>query len=325
MLSTFKYLCRTRHGIITHVFRKGVATTCVDKSGGIQNVTVIGGGVMGAGIAQVSAQNGFNVVVVANDEYSQKCMVSIWKSLDIISKKRFPTEPKSAKTWTDGILGNIQTTQKYDIGCENADLIIESVVEDLDIKKGVFQKIDPLIPQKAIVASNTSSLSIEEMSLGLQCADRFLGVHFFNPVWHMKLVEVIATNQTSENAMNAVLSYVSDIGKTAVKCADNPGFIVNHMLYPYLMESLRFMESGHASVADIDSAMKLGAGLPLGPFELIDIIGLDTVQQVISTWNQKYPDDPRFFPSETINEMVRQKKLGMKTKQGFYAYKHTLF
>jgi len=295
------------------------------NNGEIKNVTVLGGGVMGSGIAQLSAQHGFRVTVVDNDEYAQKCMVSICKSLTIISKKKFPNEAKIANKWYNDILSNIKTTQSYDSGCENADLIIETIIECPTAKKNLYKKIDTRIKADAILATNTSSLSVEDLSENLQCAERFVGMHFFNPVWYMKLVEVIGTTKTTDVTMRRSIDFVDDLGKTAVRCDDTPGFIVNHLLYPYLMEGLRLMERGHGAVEDIDTAMKLGAGLPMGPFEMMDVIGIDTVQQVIKTWNAKYPGDTRYFPSETIDKLVLERKLGMKTKQGFYPYRHTLY
>lgn len=280
---------------------------------------------MGAGIAQVNAQNGYQVTVVDTDEFSQKCMVQIAKSLDIISKKKFPNEIKSARNWSDDVFKNIKTTQSLSEGCRNADLVIESVIEDLDIKKQTFLKMDQLISDHCILASNTSSLSIEEISAGIKSLDRVVGLHFFNPVWRMRLLEVIGVQSTSQKTLDIILPYAESIGKVAVHCKDNPGFIVNSLVYPYLMEALRFYEQGHASIEDIDTAMKLGAGLPKGPFELMDLIGLDVVHQVIGNWNLAYPDDPRYTPSKVLDEMVKMKKLGMKTRQGFYTYKHVLY
>lgn len=291
----------------------------------VKNVTVIGGGLSGSGIAQVTAENGYNVVVVDSDEFQQKCLVSISKSLDIISKKRFPDDVTSAKEWRSSIFRNIKTTNKLESSCENADLVIESVIENADIKKEIYAKVDAVLPEHGVLGTNTSSLSIEALSKDLACADRFIGLHFFNPVWKMKLVEIIPLLNTKEEAIEQASSYAKAIGKTAVVCQDTPGFIVNQLLYPYFMEALHFMEDGHASIGDIDKAMKLGAGLPKGPFELMDIIGVDTVQQVMKHWNEKYPDDPRFSQSETIDKMVSERKLGMKTSKGFYEYKHSLY
>jgi len=324
MLSTCNNLLLKNRQHISGALKKGIATTCVNNDK-IHNVTVLGGGVMGAGIAQTSAQNGFNVVVVDTDEYVQKCMVSVIKSLNILAAKKFPEEVKARKTFIDSTMSRIKTTQKLDKGLVDADLVIESVVEDIDIKKGLLEQADALAPPNTIFGSNTSSLLIKDMAISTQRPDRFLGLHFFNPVWRMKLVEVIGTQETSKETLDTVLQYVKDIGKTAVKCADNPGFIVNSLLYPYLMNALRFLEEGHCTIKDIDEAMKLGAGLPSGPFELMDIIGVDTMKSVIDHWHEKYPDDPKYFPSETLNTMVSSLKLGRKTGQGFYTYKHKLY
>lgn len=290
----------------------------------IQNVTVVGGGVMGSGIAQVCAQSGFNVTVVDNDEYAQKCLLSIMKSLDAVSLHKFPHEPKSARKFITDVLGSLQTTQDLENGCKNADLVIEAVIEDVDIKKNMFQKIDGLAPPHTIFASNTSSLSIEEIGELTTRPDRFLGLHFFNPASKLRAVEVIRANKTSNETVESMLVFVRDIGKVPVTCRENPetaGFIVNSLLFPYLLEALRFLESGNASIEDIDTAMKLGAGLPNGPFELIDIIGIDDMKSVVDRWHAKYPNNPKYFPSDILNKLFSENKLGRKSGQGFYTYK----
>jgi len=322
---SLRHLNATRQSLAP-ILRRGLALTAVDN-GDIKNITVLGGGLMGSGIAQLCAQNGYEVCVVDSDEYTQKCQVAVCKSLLIISKKRFPNEDKIANQWYNEVFNRIRTTQSYDVGCEKADLVIETIVEDLLKKQAIYKKVDGKIKEDAILATNTSSLSIADLSEGLQCSDRFIGLHFFNPVWFMKLVEVIPmVGVTSHATTERTLDFVSDIGKTAIKCNDTPGFIVNHLLYPFMMEAVRMVEREEAnSIEDIDTAMKLGAGLPMGPFEMLDVIGIDTVQQVIQTWNEKNPEDPRYFPSATIDDLVRSKKLGMKTKQGFYPYRHTLY
>jgi len=314
----------TRGKSLAPLVQRAFAVSCTNN-GDVKNVTVLGGGVMGSGIAQLSAQNGFNVVVIDNDEYAQKCMVSICKSLTIIAKKKFPNEAKIANEWYNDVLSNIKTTQSYSSGCEKADLIIETIVECPKAKKSLYEKVVSKMSKDAILATNTSSLSIDDLSENLECSDRFVGLHFFNPVWYMKLVEVIGGRNTSDVTIRKSMDFVDDIGKTAVRCDDTPGFIVNHLLYPYMMEGLRLMERGHGTVHDIDTAMKLGAGLPMGPFEMMDVIGIDTVQQVMRTWHEKHPEDSRYLPSETINKLVSERKFGMKTKQGFYPYRHTLY
>lgn len=332
MLSTGNNLLRRNRQLTSALKKATVSTTCIHHTSitahgksDIHNVTVIGGGVMGAGIAQASAQNGHSVTVVDTDEFTQKCMVSIMKSLNLLAKKKFVDEPKSSKKFIDDVMGNIKTTQSMTKGCEHADLVIESVVENLKVKKQLLKRADEVAPASTIFASNTSSLLIEDIAVGTGRLDRFAGLHFFNPVWKMKLVEVIGIEQTSDNTMKQVTSYINGIGKVPVRCNDNHGFIVNNLLYPYLLDAIRFYERGHGSIEDIDIAMKLGAGLPSGPFELIDIIGLDTVNYVCSLWHEKYPDDPKYFPIDTLTEMVQKKKLGRKTGQGFYKYKHKLY
>ena len=328
--------------ISSNLFRKGYVlnnvkqvffATCISERTSkpeIRSVAVIGGGVMGSGIAQVCAQSGFNVTVVDNDEYAQKCLLTIMKSLDILSIKKFPYEPKCARKFITDVLGCLQTTQSLETGCKNADLIIEAVIEDIEIKRGIFQKIDALAPPHTIFASNTSSLSIEEIGELTTRPDRFMGLHFFNPVWKMRAVEVISANKTSFETIDTMLSFVRNIGKVPVKCKENietAGFIVNSLLFPYLLEALRFLERGHASVEDIDIAMKLGAGLPSGPFELIDIIGIDDMKSVVDRWHRKYPNNPKYFPSEILNKLFLENKLGRKSGQGFYCYrpKHKLY
>jgi len=280
---------------------------------------------MGAGIAQVNAQNGYKVTVVDNDEFAQKCMVQVAKSLDIISKGKFPHEVRSQRKWYDDIISNITTTQSLPKGCEHADLVIESILEEKDIKMKKWGQLGRLVTDECILAAHTSSFSIKEVTSVIEMRDRVIGLHFFRPIWKMRLVEVIETDATSPKTMASILPYIESIGKHPIRCKDTPGFIVNNLLYPYFLTALRYYESGHASIEDIDRAMKLGAALPHGPFEFMDVVGLDRVRHVCANWHEKYPDDPRYFPSPTLDEKVRQHKLGMKTKQGFYTYKSSLY
>lgn len=291
----------------------------------IKNVTIFGGGTMGAGIAQAAAQSDFKVTIVADDEYSQKCLVTVGRSLDILSKKKFPDEIKSAKKFQDSVFSNLKTTRDLKKGCENADLVIEAIVEDLKIKQEIFQKADELSPEHTIFTSNTSSLSIQEIASSTNRKDKFAGLHFFNPVWGMPLVEVIRTSETDLSTYNKLIEFASDLGKVPVSCPDTTGFIVNRLLYPYLMEALRFFERGHASIHDIDMAMKQGAGVPMGPFELMDVIGLDVVKMVLDGWHEKEPENPLFFPSELLNNLILEGKLGRKSGFGFYQYRHKMF
>ena len=303
-------------------------TNFFSTSGGgkvIKNITVIGGGTMGAGIAQVNAQNGYKVMVVDNDEFAQKCMVQVAKSLDILAKEKFPHEVRSQRKWYDDIISNIKTTQSLPKGCEQADLLIESILEDKEKKVKKWNQLNKLVKDDCILAAHTSSFSIKEVTAGIEARHRVVGLHFFRPVWKMRLTEVIEIDATSKETMDTVIPYIHSIGKHPIRCKDTPGFIVNNLLYPYFMTALRFYEGGHASIEDIDRAMKLGAGLPHGPFEFMDVVGLDRVRHVCDNWHTKYPDDPKYFPSPTLDEKVAQHKLGMKTKQGFYTYKTSLY
>uniref|UniRef100_A0A7M5WV82 3-hydroxyacyl-CoA dehydrogenase n=1 Tax=Clytia hemisphaerica TaxID=252671 RepID=A0A7M5WV82_9CNID len=291
----------------------------------IRNVTVLGGGVMGAGIAQAAAQSDFRVTVVADDEYSQKCLVAVSRSLDIIAKKKFPDEPKGARKFRDSVFSKISTVQDLKRGCDEADLVIEAVVEDLGVKQNIFKQLDQIAPKHTIFTSNTSSLSVKEIAHSTERLERFAGLHFFNPVWGMPLVEVIRTSHTDSKTYNKLVQFAIDLGKTPVTCPDTTGFIVNRLLYPYLMEALRFFERGHASIHDIDNAMKQGAGVPMGPFEQMDIIGLDVVKTVLDGWHEKEPNNTLFMPSELLNNLVLEGKLGRKVGIGFYQYKHKMY
>uniref|UniRef100_A0A0B6Z3I2 3-hydroxyacyl-CoA dehydrogenase n=1 Tax=Arion vulgaris TaxID=1028688 RepID=A0A0B6Z3I2_9EUPU len=203
---------------------------------------------------------------------------------------------------------------------KSADLVIEAIVENLDVKKKLFASLDKAAPQNTIFASNTSSISIGDIAAATNRRDRFGGLHFFNPVPVMKLVEVIRIPETSDETFTALETFGKTVGKKTVQCKDTPGFIVNRLLVPLMMEAIRLVERGVASPQDIDTAMKLGAGYPMGPFELADYVGLDTTKFIIDGWHQKYPDDPLYKPSEILNKLVEEKKFGIKSGEGFYTY-----
>lgn len=287
----------------------------------IKNVTIIGAGLMGSGIAQVAAQNNFNVVVVdAEDESLQKCMVVIRKSLDRITKKKFPNEPKGSSKFVDDTLSKITTQLDPCKGAENADLVIEAITENMDAKHDLFRKLDEAAPKSCIFTSNTSSLSITEIGKVTERQEKFAGLHFFNPVPIMKLIEVVKADLTSQETFDALVRFGRDLGKTTVSCGDTPGFIVNRLLIPYMMEAIRFVERGDVTPEDIDTAMKLGAGYPMGPFQLADYVGLDTTKFIIDGWHEKEADNPLFRPSKKLDELVSQGKFGKKTGEGFYKY-----
>ena len=291
------------------------------KSIEIKNVVIIGGGLMGSGIAQVAAQNDFNVTVVdATDEFLQKSMVTIRKSLDRITRKKFPNEPKGASKFVDDTLSKIKQSLEPEKVVTNADLVIEAITENIAAKHALFERIDAAAPAKTIFASNTSSLSISDIAKATKRLDRFGGLHFFNPVPMMALVEVVSGPDTTPETFQALYAFAKNLGKSPVVCKDTPGFIVNRLLIPYMMEAIHLYERGDASPGDIDIAMKLGAGYPMGPFELLDYVGLDTTKFITDGWRQKFPDQPQFAASETLNKLVEEGKLGRKSGQGFYKY-----
>jgi len=290
----------------------------------IKNVTIIGGGLMGGGIAQVAAQNDFNVTIVdAEDEYLQKCMVVIKKSLDRITKKKFPNERKGSAKFVEETLGKIKTNTEVEVAVANADLVIEAITENMDSKHKLFKAVDSAAPEACLFASNTSSLPITEISEATTRKSKFGGLHFFNPVPMMKLVEVIRTDETSNETFDALYQFSKDLGKVPVMCRDTPGFIVNRLLVPYMMEAMRMVERGDASAEDIDVAMKLGAGYPMGPFELADYVGLDTTKFIIDGWHKKFPEMELFTPNDTLNKLVVDGKFGRKSGEGFYKYGST--
>ncbi|XP_070544255.1 hydroxyacyl-coenzyme A dehydrogenase, mitochondrial-like isoform X1 [Ptychodera flava] len=304
----------------THILRRGLSTGVL-RMAAVNHVTVIGGGSMGNGIAQVTAQAGCQVTMVdQTDEILQKSVNTISKSLQRVVKKKFADDPSKGEEFIKGIMGNISTSTDAPGAVANTDLVIEAIIENMDIKKKLFTELDKVAKESTIFASNTSSLSITEMASVTQRQDRFGGLHFFNPVPMMKLVEVVRIPQTSDATYDTLVEYCKKIGKTTVSCKDTPGFIVNRLLVPYMMEAVRLVERGDATPRDVDTAMKLGAGYPMGPFELLDYTGVDISKFVIDGWHEKYPDNPLFNPSPLINKLVSEGKLGRKTGEGFYKY-----
>uniref|UniRef100_A0A8C5M0W9 Hydroxyacyl-coenzyme A dehydrogenase, mitochondrial n=1 Tax=Leptobrachium leishanense TaxID=445787 RepID=A0A8C5M0W9_9ANUR len=288
----------------------------------IKHVTVIGGGLMGSGIAQVAAATGHTVVLVdQTEDLLKKSRKSIEDSLKRMTKKMFAEKPEAASQFIEKSLANLSTSTDAAAVVHSTDLVVEAIVEKLDVKHELFKGLDKFAPEHTIFASNTSSLPITDIANSTTRQDRFGGLHFFNPVPLMKLVEVIKTPMTSQTTFESLLDFSKALGKTPVSCKDTPGFVVNRLLVPYLMESVRLHERGHASKEDIDIAMKLGAGYPMGPFELLDYVGLDTSKYIIDGWHQMEPENPLFAPSELLNKLVAEKKLGKKTGEGFYKHK----
>uniref|UniRef100_A0A3Q0SV14 Hydroxyacyl-CoA dehydrogenase n=1 Tax=Amphilophus citrinellus TaxID=61819 RepID=A0A3Q0SV14_AMPCI len=274
----------------------------------IKNVTIIGGGQMGAGIAQVAASTGHSVTLVdTSDDILKKSIKTIEGSLKRVVKKKFADKPEAGEEFIKKVVQNVSTSTDVESAVQSSDLVVEAIVENLKIKQDLFT-----LPQHTIFASNTSSLSISDIASSTSRQDRFGGLHFFNPVPMMKLVEVIGTPATSQETLDSLLNFSKVLRKTPVSCKDTFGFVVNRLLVPCIMEAIRLYERGDASKEDIDIAMKLGAGHPMGPLELADYIGLDIINSD--------PNNPLFNSSDLLNKLVAEGKLGRKTGEGFFKY-----
>jgi 3-hydroxyacyl-CoA dehydrogenase len=284
----------------------------------VQNVSVVGSGLMGAGIAQVAAQTGHNVVLNdLNDAALGKAQAGIEKSLGRVAKKMGDEGPK----FVEDTMSRMTFTTSIEETAANADLVVEAIVENLGIKQKLFADLEAAASAQCILATNTSSLPVSAIGANLKDTSRFGGLHFFNPVPMMKLLEVIKANDTSDEVFQAMIDWGKAMNKTTVKCIDTPGFIVNRLLVPYLMEAIRLVERGHATKEDVDIAMKLGAGHPMGPLQLADYVGLDTCKFILDGWHQEYPNEPLFNPVDTLNKLNEEGKIGMKSGEGFYSYK----
>ncbi|MCL0073164.1 3-hydroxybutyryl-CoA dehydrogenase [Dehalococcoidia bacterium] len=281
----------------------------------IKKVGVIGCGLMGSGIAQVCAQSGYETVVSEiNEELLNKGLGMIKAQLaGSVQKGRLTKEEE------EGILSRLKGTTKLSDfnGC---DLVIEAIIEKMELKKQVFSELDRICPKHAILASNTSSLSIIEMAAATQRASQVLGMHFFNPVPVMKLVELVRTIATSEETMDTVTKFSKSLGKEIIIARDTPGFIVNLLLIPFLLDAIRALDNGLASKEDIDSGIRLGLNHPMGPLTLLDFIGLDTAYYIACAMYEEFKD-PKFAPPPLLKQMVTAGWLGRKTGKGFYDYR----
>ncbi|KAI8347040.1 3-hydroxyacyl-CoA dehydrogenase [Mortierella sp. GBAus27b] len=288
----------------------------------VKNITVFGSGLMGAGIVQVAAQNAFNVTMVdLNPEALKKGQDIITSSLKRVAKKQFPEDDGKQKEFIDKVMAQIKTSTDSEAASKEADLIVEAIVENLKTKQQLFSMLDKVAPKHTLFCSNTSSLPIQEIAKATQRGDRFGGLHFFNPVPQMKLVEVIRTSETSQDSFDSLMDVCTRMKKTPVSCKDTPGFIVNRLLVPYMMEALRIVERQEATPQDVDTAMKLGAGFPMGPFELADFVGLDTMKFIVDGWRKDGKIDANLVaPVKLLDDLVAQGNLGRKSGQGFYPY-----
>jgi 3-hydroxybutyryl-CoA dehydrogenase len=280
----------------------------------IKKVGVVGCGLMGGGIAQVTAEAGYPVVVrEVAQPLLDKGLGAIKKNLDRnVEKARMAAEAR------DKVLANLKgTTSLEDL--KDCDLIIEAIVENIEEKKNLFAALDALCPPHAILASNTSSCTVIEMAAATKRMDRVVGLHFFNPVPMMKLVEVVRTIQTGEATFRAAWDFAKSVGKEPVAAKDTTGFVVNLLLVPYLLDAIRALERGVASVEDMDKAMKLGCGYPMGPFTLLDFVGLDTTLYIGDIMFAEFRD-ARYAPPPLLRRMVLAGMHGRKSGKGFYDY-----
>jgi len=291
----------------------------------VKHMTIIGSGQMGSGIAQVTAQAGINVTMVDLDDKALNRGVStIEKSMGRVLKKKFADQPEIAEQKIQELMSRISTSTDANAAAADSDLVCEAVAENLDLKVNLFKSLDATCKADTIFATNTSSLGVKEIAEG--CSEerkaKFGGLHFFNPVPMMKLLEVVKVDgMTSEQTYNDLMAYGSAVNKRTVTCRDTPGFIVNRLLVPYLFEAIRLHERGDGSMEDIDAAMKLGCGYPMGPFALADYVGLDTCKAIVDGWRENEPDKQLFEPSPLLNDLVAAGHYGKKTGQGFYNYK----
>jgi 3-hydroxybutyryl-CoA dehydrogenase len=280
----------------------------------IKTVGVLGCGLMGAGIAQVSAAAGYKTIVrEVEDGFLKKGMGRIEKFLaGGIEKGKVTVEAR------DKTLGNLAGTTKLE-DLKDCDLVIEAIIENVEDKAQAYAVLDGIVAPHTIFCSNTSSLCITELASKTRRPDRFAGLHFFNPVPLMKLVEVIRGLTTSDDTYQQVFAFAQSLGKEPITAPDKPGFIVNRLLVPYLLDAIRAHENGLGTIEDIDKGMKLGTGYPMGPFTLLDYVGLDTTYFIANIMFDEYRE-PAYAPPPLLKRMVLAGRLGKKSGQGFYKY-----
>jgi 3-hydroxybutyryl-CoA dehydrogenase len=267
---------------------------------------------MGSGIAQVSAAAGYTTVVKeVADEFLKKGLASIDKSLSRLAEKGKITAESRSETLT-----RLKGTTKFE-DLADCDIVIEAITENLQIKRDTFSALDKIVKPEAIFASNTSSLIITEMMTATKRVDRFIGLHFFNPVPLMTLVEVVGTITTSPAVLDEAMKFAASLGKVPIRTSDRTGFIVNRLLVPYMLDAIRALDEGLGGVEDIDKAMKLGCGYPMGPFTLLDFVGLDTTYYIANIMFDEFRDK-RFAPPPLLKRLVLAGHHGKKTGRGFY-------
>jgi 3-hydroxybutyryl-CoA dehydrogenase len=280
----------------------------------IRKVGVLGAGLMGSGIAEVAAKSGYATVVrEVSEELGRKGLGRIEGSLSkAVEKSKLSPEDR------DAARSRLSATTELS-ALADCDIVIEAIVENLDLKKETYRELDRLCKPETIFCSNTSSLTITEMSAATERPDRFAGLHFFNPVPVMKLVEVVRTIATSDATFDTVFEFARSLGKDPIRAHDNSGFVVNRLLVPYLLEAVRSLEEGVGSKEDIDKGMELGCGHPMGPLKLLDFVGLDTTYYIAQIMFDEYREK-RFAPPPLLKRMVLAGRLGKKSGRGFYEY-----
>jgi len=280
----------------------------------IQTVGVLGCGLMGSGIAQVSAAAGYHTIVrEVDDSLLEKGLGRLKKSLeDSVAKGRATAEVR------DKTLANLSGTTKLE-ALADSDLILEAIVENLEAKQRTYAALEAIVRNHTIFASNTSSLCITQLAAATKRPDRFAGLHFFNPVPRMKLVEVIRALTTTDETYQMVFGFAASLDKEPITAPDRPGFIVNRLLVPYLLDAVRAYENGLGTLEDIDKGMTLGCGYPMGPFTLLDFVGLDTTYFIANIMFEEFRE-PAYAPPPLLKRMVLAGRLGRKSGQGFYKY-----
>jgi 3-hydroxybutyryl-CoA dehydrogenase len=279
-----------------------------------RHVGIVGSGLMAAGIAEISARAGLSVLVRGRSADAAHTVLSQVE----YSLGRLVEKGKLSTAERDSVLARISTTTDF-AELAACDLIIESIVEDLAAKVQVFSDIDKVAKREAILATNTSTLSVGDIARTTARPDRVCGIHFFNPATVLPLVEIVRAAESSDETIAIATAFVSAIGKEGVHVQDRSGFIVNALLFPYLNNAIRMLENGTASMEDIDSAMKGGCGFPMGPFALLDLVGLDTALSILETLHDSFGDE-NYAPRAMLRDLVREGRLGRKTKAGFYVY-----